>query len=257
MWTDARQKALYREGGGVLCELASPVIEHNIIEGNEAVQVGPGILSAGGGGIRCGYAEPIIRNNVVRNNRGEYGAGIVLYHSAGTVRNNLVTGNTGGAGHGGSGLWVVGALSYRLQNLIEQNTIVGNVTTLPDSTPTQLGGKGGGLIAFAPILFRNNIVWGNRQGVGGQIEQSKRRPPDLRANLVQDGAAPGASLTRNPKFADTVHYYLSPDSPAVDAGDAGSPPDPAASARARAPALGARRADLGAYGGPGSAVLLP
>ena len=257
VWTDARQKALYREGGGVLCELASPVIEHNIIEGNEAVQVGPGILSAGGGGIRCGYAEPIIRNNVVRNNRGEYGAGIVLYHSAGTVRNNLVTGNTGGAGHGGSGLWVVGALSYRLQNLIEQNTIVGNVTTLPDSTPTQLGGKGGGLIAFAPILFRNNIVWGNRQGVGGQIEQSKRRPPELRANLVQDGAAPGASLTRNPKFADTVHYYLSPDSPAVDAGDAGSPPDPAASARARAPAMGARRPDLGAYGGPGSAVLLP
>jgi len=76
VWTDARQKALYREGGGVLCELGSPVIEHNIIEGNEAVRVGPGILSAGGGGIRCGYAEPIIRNNVIRNNRGEYGAGI-------------------------------------------------------------------------------------------------------------------------------------------------------------------------------------
>ena len=257
VWTDARQKALYREGGGVLCELGSPVIEHNIIEGNEAVQVGPGILSAGGGGIRCGYAEPIIRNNVIRNNRGEYGAGIVLYHSAGTVRNNVVTGNTGGAGHGGSGLWVVGGLSYRLQNLIEQNTIVGNVTTLPDSTPTQLGGKGGGLIAFAPILFRNNIVWGNRQGIGGQIEHSKRRPPELRANLVQDGTEPGASLTRDPKFADTVHYYLSPDSPAVDAGDAASPPDPAAGGRVRAPALGARRADLGAYGGPGSAVLLP
>jgi hypothetical protein len=97
VWTDARQKALYREGGGVLCEVA---------------------------------------------------------------------------GHGGSGL----------------------------------GGKGGGLIAFAPILFRNNIVWGNRQGVGGQIEQSKRQPPELRANLVQDGTAPGASLTRSPKFADTVHF---------------------------------------------------
>jgi hypothetical protein len=43
----------------------------------------------------------------------------------------------------------------------------------------------------------------------------------------------------------------------LDAGDAGSPPNPAASARARAPALGARRADLGAYGGSSSAVLLP
>jgi hypothetical protein len=257
VWMDARQKALYREGGGVLCELGSPVIEHNIIEGNEAVRLGPGILSAGGGGIRCGYAEPIIRNNVIRNNRGEYGAGIVLYHSAGTVRNNVVAGNAGGAGHGGSGIWVVGALSYRLQNVIEQNTIVGNVAVLPDSTPTQLGGKGGGVIAFAPILFRNNIVWGNRQGIGGQIEHSKRRPPDLRANLVEDGSEPGAKLTADPRFADTVRYYLSPNSPAVDAGEPGSPPDPATGGRARAPSLGARRADLGAYGGAGSAALLP
>ena len=257
VWTDARQKAQYREGGGVLCELGSPVIEHNIIEGNQAVEVGPGILSAGGGGIRCGYAEPIIRNNVIRNNRGEYGGGIVLYHSAGTVLNNVIAANTGGAGHGGSGMWVVGALSYRLRNLIEQNTIVGNVAVLPDSTPTQLGGRGGGLIAFAPILFRDNIVWGNRQGAGGQIEHSKRRPPELRANLVQDGDEPGANLTKDPQFADTVHYYLRAGSPAVDAGDPASPPDPPGSAKARAPALGQRRADLGAYGGPGSAVLLP
>lgn len=257
VWTDARQKALYREGGGVLCELGSPVIEHNIIEGNEAVRVGPGILSAGGGGIRCGYAEPIIRNNVIRNNRGEYGAGIVLYHSAAIVRNNVVTGNTGGAGHGGSGLWVVGALSYRLKNLIEQNTIVGNVAALPDSTPTQLGGRGGGVIAFAPLVFRNNIVWNNRQGAGGQIMHSTRQPPELRANLVQDGTEAGASLTRDPQFADDVHFYLAPGSPAVDAGDPASPTDPTASGRARAPALGARRADLGAYGGAGSSALLP
>jgi hypothetical protein len=257
VWTDARQKALYREGGGILCELGSPVIEHNIIEGNEAVRVGPGILSAGGGGIRCGYAEPIIRNNVIRNNRGEYGAGIVLYHSAAIVRNNVVTGNTGGAGHGGSGLWVVGALSYRLQNLIEQNTIVGNVATLPDSTPTQLGGRGGGVIAFAPLVFRNNIVWNNRQGAGGQIMHSTRLPPTLRANLVQDGTESGASLTRDPHFADSVHFYLGPGSPAVDAGDPASPSDPSAGGRARVPALGARRADLGAYGGAGSSVLLP
>lgn len=257
VWTDARQKALYREGGGVLCELGSPIIEHNIIEGNEAVRVGPGILSAGGGGIRCGYAEPIIRNNVIRNNRGEYGGGITLYHSAATVRNNLVAGNTGGAGHGGAGLWVVGALSYRLENLIEQNTIVGNVSVLPDSTPTPLGGKGGGLVAFAPILFRNNIVWGNRQALGPQIEHSKRRPPDFRANLVQDGTEPGAKLTSDPEFVDTVHYYLSPGSPAVDAGDPASAGDRASPGGTRRPARGKRRADLGAYGGPGGAVLLP
>jgi hypothetical protein len=191
VWTDARQKALYREGGGVLCELGSPVIEHNIIEGNQAVEVRAGILSAGGGGIRCGYAEPIIRNNVIRENRGEYGAGIVLYHSAATVQNNLIVANSGGAGYGGSGIWAVAALSYRLRNLIEQNTIVGNVAVLPDSSPTTLGGKGGGVIAFGPILLRNNIVWGNRQEVWGQIARSSQRPPELRANLVEDGTEPG------------------------------------------------------------------
>ena len=256
VWTDARQKAQYREGGGVLCELGSPIIEHNVIEGNQAVEVGPGILSAGGGGIRCGYAEPIIRNNVIRNNRGEYGGGIVLYHSAGTVRNNLIVGNRGGAGHGGSGLWVVGGLSYRLRNLIEQNTIVGNVAVLPDSTPTQLGGKGGGLIAFAPILFRNNVVWGNRQGAGGQIEHSKRHPPELRQpragrRRARRGADEGPGLRRHGALLSE---------PRIAGGGRGRSrvaAGPAGERRARAPALGKRRADLGAYGGPGSAVLLP
>lgn len=250
VWTDARQKALYREGGGVLCELGSPVIEHNIIEGNEAVQVGPGILSAGGGGIRCGYAEPIIRHNVIRGNRGEYGAGIVLYHSAATVSNNLITGNTGGAGFGGSGMWIVGALSYRLRNLIEHNTIARNIALMPDSTPTQLGGKGGGLTVYAPALLRNNLVWGNRQGAGGQIEASARRPPERRGTVVVDAA--------DSPFTDSVRLYLAPTSAAVDAGAPGSAEDPAGSGgRAGLPARGTRRADVGAYGGPGAAVLLP
>ena len=145
VWTDARDKTFYREGGGILCELSSPVIEHNIIEGNEAIAVRPGLLSAGGGGIRCGYAEPIIRHNVIRGNRGHYGAGVVLFHSAATVRNNLIVGNQGGTGFGGSGIWAVGRLSFRLSNVIEQNTIVGNVASLPDTTPGQMAGKGGGL----------------------------------------------------------------------------------------------------------------
>jgi hypothetical protein len=176
VWTDARDKTLYREGGGVICELSSPIIEHNIIEANEAIDVRPGLLSAGGGGIRCGYAEPIIRHNVIRGNRGHYGAGVVLFHSAATVRNNLIVGNQGGTGFGGSGIWAVGRLSYRLSNVIEQNTIAGNVASLPDTAPGQMAGKGGGLMLYAPVVMRNNVVWGNRQAVGGQVDGSTRRP---------------------------------------------------------------------------------
>ena len=179
VWTDAKDKALYREGGGILCELSAPVIRHNIIENNEAIAVRDGMLSAGGGGIRCGYAEPIIQNNVIRNNRGQYGAGVVLFHSAGTVRNNLIVGNRGGDEWGGSGLWVVGRLSYRLANLIEHNTVVGNVAVLPDTTPGPMAGKGGGASLLAPVVLRNNIIWGNQQATGGQVNHSARRPPRL------------------------------------------------------------------------------
>lgn len=256
VWTDARDKTLYREGGGILCELSSPVIEHNIIEANEAIEVRPGLLSAGGGGIRCGYAEPIIRHNMIRGNRGHYGAGVVLFHSAATVRNNLIVGNQGGAGFGGSGIWAVGRLSYRLSNVIEQNTIVGNVASLPDTTPGQLAGKGGGLTLYAPVVMRNNVVWGNRQAIGGQVDSSTRHPPTVRYNLIEGGLARGGNLDRAPGFADTVSYYLGPHSAAVDAGDPRSPDDPAKAGTATAPSKGKSRADIGAYGGPGSAVLL-
>ena len=259
VWTDAAQKAPYREGGGVLCELSSPVIEHNVIEDNEAVEVASaaGVLSAGGGGIRCGYAEPIIRNNVIRRNQGHYGAGMVLFHSAGIVRNNLIVANRGGAGFGGSGIWVVGRLSYRLSNLIEQNTIAGNLAVLPDTTPGGLAGKGGGLTIYAPAVLRNNIVWGNHQAVGGPIDQSRRRPPTADYDLIEGGFPGTGNLDSDPRFADTLRYSLAPGSPAIDAGDPAAPADPGAGAGARRPALGRRRADLGAYGGAGSAVLLP
>jgi hypothetical protein len=259
IWTDAAQKAPYREGGGVLCELSSPIIEHNVIEDNQAVEVAAaaGVLSAGGGGIRCGYAEPIIRNNVIRRNQGHYGAGVVLYHSAGIVRNNLIVANQGGAGFGGSGIWVVGRLSYRLSNLIEQNTIAGNVAVLPDTSPGGLAGKGGGLTIYAPAVLRNNIVWGNHQAVGGPIDRSKRRAPTADYDLIEGGFPGTGNLDADPRFADSVRYSLAPGSPAIDAGDPASPPDPGTGATARRPAMGRRRADLGAYGGVGSAVLLP
>lgn len=256
VWTDARDKTLFREGGGILCELSAPRIEHNIIEDNEAVEVAAGVTSAGGGGIRCGYAEPIIRNNVIRRNRGHYGAGIVLFHSAAIVRNNLIVDNEGGAGFGGSGVWVVGRLSYRLTNVIEQNTIVGNVASFPDTLPGQLAGKGGGLTIYAPAVLRNNLIWGNRQAAGGQIDASRRMPPRASYNLVEANSG-AAKVASDPMFADTVHYYLSPGSSAIDAGDPASPADPGRGTRASRPAMAGKRADIGAYGGPWSAYLLP
>jgi len=234
IWLDAKDLAYFREGGGILCELSSPTIRYNHIVNNVAISKdknvkGDTLLSAGGGGIRCGYSEPTITNNVIRGNRGRYGGGIVLFHSAGIVRNNLIVDNGGGEDFGGGGLWLVGSLSYRLGTVVEHNTIVNNHATGADTTkPRLMKGRGGGLItAGTKLTLRNNIVWGNTQ-TGGQVGFAPNSPPEMTNNLVQGGVPGSGNLDRDPKFAETTRFTLAPDSPARIGGG-----------------------ELGAYGGPG------
>jgi parallel beta helix pectate lyase-like protein len=239
IWLDAKDLKYFREGGGVLCELASPTIRYNHIVNNVAVSMAKGVtgdslLSAGGGAIRCGYSEPTITNNVIRGNRGRYGGGVVLFYSAGIVKNNLIVDNSGGEDFGGAGLWIVGGLSYRLTTLVEHNTIVNNRSTTPDSAARGMKGRGGALIAAGTkVVFRNNIVWGNSQSAGNQVSYSPATPPEMTNNLVQGGVPGTGNLDADPKFAETTRYTLAPDSPAKRAAG-GS-------------------AELGAYGGAGGA----
>ncbi|HWR81998.1 MAG TPA: right-handed parallel beta-helix repeat-containing protein, partial [Candidatus Deferrimicrobium sp.] len=100
VWTDPHGAGIYREGGGILIEYSSPIIRYNRIIDNEAVQVRPGVSSAGGGGIRAGDGNPHILNNVISNNRGRYGGGIVLNFASGVIKNNVVAYNTGGEDYG-------------------------------------------------------------------------------------------------------------------------------------------------------------
>ena len=235
IWLDAKDLAYFREGGGILCELASPTIRHNHIVANEAIATtknvkGDSLISAGGGAIRCGYAEPTITNNVIRGNKGRYGPGVVLFHSAGIVRNNVIAGNTGGEDFGGAGLWIVGSLSYRLSTLVEHNTIVNNTSSTADTAARGMKGRGGAMIAAGTkVVFRNNIVWGNSQSTGNPVSYSPLTPPEMVNNVVQGGAPGSGNVDKDPKFAETTRFTLSPDSPART----GS-------------------VELGAYGGPGA-----
>ena len=241
IWLDAKDVAYFREGGGILCELGSPTIRHNHIVNNVAISTaknvkGDSLISAGGGAIRCGYSEPSITNNVIRGNRGRYGGGIVLFHSAGIVKNNLIVDNGGGEDFGGGGLWIVGSLSYRLSTLVEHNTIVNNRVTGGDSANARtMKGRGGGLITVGTkVVLRNNIVWGNAQSGGGQVGYAPANPPDMTNNLVQGGVPGAGNLSDDPKFAETTRFTLAPDSPAK-----------------RAPPGASGRSELGASGGPG------
>jgi hypothetical protein len=244
IWLDAKDQLYFREGGGILCELSSPTIRFNHIVGNVAVSKarnarGDTLMSAGGGGIRCGYSEPTIENNVLKGNRGLYGGGIVLFHSAGIVRNNLVVDNSGGEDFGGAGLWVVGRLSHRLANVVEHNTIVNNRSSGDDGgNARSMKGKAGGLItAGTKLVFRNNIVWGNTQTSGGQVGFPPNAPVEASYNLVQGGLAGTGNLDNDPQFADTLSFALGPGSPARSATGA--------------------RGELGVYGGEKGKKLLP
>jgi hypothetical protein len=235
IWLDAKDLAYFREGGGILCELASPTIRYNHIVNNEAISkaknvAGDTVISGGGGAIRCGYSEPTIANNIIRGNKGRYGGGVVLFHSAGIVTNNVIADNTGGEDFGGAGLWIVGPLSYRLSTLVEHNTIVNNKAS-GDSSDRGMKGRGGALIAAGTkVVVRNNIVWGNSQSAGSQVSSAPATPLEMIDNVVQGGAPGPGNSDKDPKFAETTRFTLSPDSPAKSGG-----------------------VERGAYGGPGAA----
>ncbi|MCX6843804.1 MAG: right-handed parallel beta-helix repeat-containing protein [candidate division WOR-3 bacterium] len=241
LWTDEHSSVLNREGGGVLIALSSPVIRHNIIVDNSATNRS-GATGAGGGGIRVGDGNPLIEGNVIMLNNGRYGAGIVLNHTGARIRNNIIFNNRGGQDDGGGGILVHEGFSAA--KVIENNTIVGNSAST--------GGGGMRVWDADSVVFRNNIVWGNVAATGDQLDD---QGGSARVTFCDvKGGWPG-NIAADPEFARD-NFYLTLGSPCVDAGN----PDPAyndpdSSGVARWPALGGRRNDMGAYGGPRASVL--
>ncbi len=168
VWYDNKDKIFFREGGGILVDLAGPTIRNNVITGNQATSVEGNVLSAGGGGVRVGFADPILEANVITHNRGRYGGGVVLFYAAATLRRNVITENEGGEDFGGAGVWMWGRLTLRLPYLIEGNVIRDNVASGPDGRtrlrrPPPMAGRGGGLSRRdAPAVMRGNTITGNR-----------------------------------------------------------------------------------------------
>src|SRR3972149_528760 len=110
-WKDEHSGGTYREGGGVLAALSSPIIRNNLIVNNEAIKV-TGLTSGGGGGIRCGDGSPRILSNVIMANKGMYGGGIVLNYCDGAlIKNNIIYLNkvdkfVTAPSYGGGGIWI-------------------------------------------------------------------------------------------------------------------------------------------------------
>lgn len=253
-WPDPHSPGIFREGGAVLAQDASPTIRFNYIAGNQATNAAGGV-SAGGGGVRVDGGRPRLLNNVIVSNQGKYGGGVVINYSAAILKNNVIAGNSadngGGQGFGGGGVWINGAGPGPV--VLENNTIVGNSSAL----------GGGGVQLFSnpgPSVFRNNIVWANLATSTPQIGGGAFLSPEYSdVEGISPLAGPG---NRNvyPRFYDSA-AWLMPLSPLVDAGDPGSAFfDPATGfnpQQADLPAQGTPHNDVGAYGGPGAAELAP
>ena len=249
-WNDVHGAGLYREGGGILIELSSPKIIHNIIKYNSATNIS-GVLSAGGGGIRIGDGNPVICSNAILYNQGRYGAGIVLNYTGCQMTNNIIASNTGGQDYfGGSGIWIYGNLGTT-PKLIINNSIINNYSSLSSTSGT------GGISAWLAtnVIIKNNILWGNLPST--QIRTSASIPL-VSYSDIQNGYTGTGNINTNPLFANQ-NYLLDSISPCIDAGDTaniyndldnmGNP------GHALFPSNGLLSNDMGAYGGPCAALL--
>ncbi len=164
-------------------------------------------------GIHCNGATLKITNNAIV---GQPHDGISSSHSTLTIVNNVLSGN----GH--NGILLLDSSNATIRN----NIIVSN------------GETGIGNDGTSTAIIRYNDVWGNRFGSYG-------------GTLIGDAS----NISADPMFRQTQanDLVLQAGSPGIDAGDPGSEyydaDDPEKPGAALWPALGARRNDLGVYGG--------
>ena len=246
-WLDIHGAGIYREGGGILIELCSPTIRHNLITHNFATDV-TGVTSAGGGGIRIGDGNPGIYGNLISYNQGRYGAGIVLNYTGCKIRNNIIIYNTGGQEYyGGSAIWIYNDLTTT-PKIIENNTIEENYSALAAGT--------GGISAWSAgnVFIRNNIIRANHPAP--QIKAVSCAPQVTYCD-VEGGYTGAGNMDQDPVFT-YLSYFLSNTSPCIDAGNPATIyndlTDPGNPWHALFPSKGLPRNDMGAYGGPNASL---
>ncbi len=248
-WVDEHGAGVYREGGGILITLSSPVIKNNLIINNEAVDR-TGVTSAGGGGIRAGDSNAHIYNNLIAHNKGRYGAGIVWNYATGEMKNNIIINNSGGEDFGGGGIWTLAMGT----TIIENNVIAYNSVTGSGGYK----GKGGGILIWSTsIEAKNNIIWGNTQSTGDQVALTGGGTADITYSDVEGGFTGSGNIEQDPLFGEI--YLPDANSPCIDAGNPdpeyNDPEDPSNPGYALSPSMGTLRNDMGAYGGPMSTIL--
>ncbi|MBN1154186.1 T9SS type A sorting domain-containing protein [candidate division KSB1 bacterium] len=228
-----------------------------------------------GGGLTVLYSFPfLLSSNIIKDNRADVGGGIALWYTSPLVRNNLIIDNEATFGAGifiNKSPWnylFIDKSTELVTKLRKFNKKYESYRKLEKhAAPTQ---------ASTDAFFVNNTIIKNEASIQAasilstygvsRIENSiivGNVSPDstqnsgefiVRYSNIEGGCAGEEIIDADPLFADTIHYYLTPDvSPCIDAGNPvpvfNDIEDNAAAGMARFPSLGTVRNDMGAYGG--------
>jgi N-acetylneuraminic acid mutarotase len=251
-------------------------VQNNFI-GNNAVTC-TGTYKANGAGIGVSLNLPttgtiIIENNEITDNElhciAAMGAGIyVVYYEPGglitdtiptpLIYNNIITNNFSQDKGAGIGIWTI-------QNNHDPNSVICPQPAIINNTIVgNRASDGCGIFNFdSDPLILNNILWndlsveGSREIFNDDIDYPEYSDKvndgviyayysDIQGSWEDEG-----NIDSDPLFADTINFYLTQQSPCIDAGyDNSFFNDLGSGGIAQWPAMGSLRNDLGTYGGP-------
>ncbi|MGD0784185.1 MAG: right-handed parallel beta-helix repeat-containing protein [Sedimentisphaerales bacterium] len=219
-------------GGGIYIYDASPIIEKNIITGNNANSEGGGIYCQGGsatirynkisnnysafaGGVSFEISFAVLQNNLIVDNNADYDSGVVCIDGQPRIVNNTIAGNA--AVYDSSGL---GIASSSLSPIISNNIIAFNygVPGVAD-----FGG-------FDPNYFSYNDVYGHSYGDYFSMYLSMPDQTGVKGNISSDPLFIDSNngdfhlTSASGRWDPNSHRWVSDanTSPCIDAGDPNS-----------------------------------
>ena len=204
-------------GGGISCQLSSPLLANNTVTANTASDDGGGIYcydaspvisnskimantaSDDGGGVYCHFGVPVITNSVIANNSSSSGGGVLFDYTSGIIAGCTIVANRASSG---GGLYL-----YDTQSCMITNTIVAfnssGVDALADETS-----------------FRACCVYGNTgydySGVTDPTGTDGNLSADPRFVRTPSAGTDGQWATADDDLGD---LHLKAGSPCIDAGD--------------------------------------
>ena len=241
VWIDPQYPTnTWFSGGGIFICYSSPTIRYNHIKEN-IVENDGSFDGASGGGLLSFRGNPLITNNSISLNQAEYGAGIVVDYSGAIIKNNLIINNSGGSLYGGGGLYFIGNDTNPV--IVENNTLFANHSNTTGGAMQMWGSS---------INSINNIIWGNTQVSGPQI--NGYATSSITYCCVENGFSGEGNIDLDPLFINEELFILNENSPCIDAGNPDEnyydPEDFSNPGMAKFPSQGTIINDMGVYGGP-------